>query len=300
MKNTGFTPQQRMVLYCAYGKGYLCDNQHYGPLSEITGLSRKQISNWARKKIKKCARNELPSKNFAPLDVISAQLVAIMRGKSKTVRKKPVGQMTWDLKLEKKQVSPVVPHVLQHACYNPQKVATSPHYWGNSPGFFNPLTMSPSVPLSILLPHYVMLNSMLSRAISSQGFTPAGLAPTAGNIHAYPHEVRAAANICSSLRRDMPKFSPFTFLPQPAVGSGLTSPSISQCTKRPRPEACNTNSLQIGNLNQTLRFLHFALTNVTTLNDQIIVMLSNITSLKVDFVKQYLLSQGWRWTLSTG
>jgi len=40
-----FTENQRKVLSLSWERGYLCDNEHYGSISEVTGLTRKQISN---------------------------------------------------------------------------------------------------------------------------------------------------------------------------------------------------------------------------------------------------------------
>lgn len=40
-----FSSQQRKVLMTAWTKGFLCDHKNYRALSEITGLTRKQISN---------------------------------------------------------------------------------------------------------------------------------------------------------------------------------------------------------------------------------------------------------------
>jgi len=40
-----FKSRQQKVLFTAWKMGFLCDNKNYLFLSEITGLSRKQISN---------------------------------------------------------------------------------------------------------------------------------------------------------------------------------------------------------------------------------------------------------------
>jgi len=68
-----FTAQQRKVLITAWERGFLCDHKNYVNLSEITGLTRKQISNWARAKINKNQGN-LPPKNSAPLSTIFTEL----------------------------------------------------------------------------------------------------------------------------------------------------------------------------------------------------------------------------------
>jgi len=49
--NIPYTSEQREVLSKAWTRGFLSDSKHYGSLSKITGLTRKQISNWARLKI---------------------------------------------------------------------------------------------------------------------------------------------------------------------------------------------------------------------------------------------------------
>jgi len=65
-----FTEDQRKVLSLSWERGFLCDNQHYGSISQITGLTRKQISNWARARMNKCGKDCLPSKNPAPIKSI--------------------------------------------------------------------------------------------------------------------------------------------------------------------------------------------------------------------------------------
>jgi len=65
-----FTAQQNKVLFLAWEKGFLCDNQHYGALSAFTGLTRKQISNWARTRINRGPKEHLPRKNLAPISII--------------------------------------------------------------------------------------------------------------------------------------------------------------------------------------------------------------------------------------
>jgi len=70
-----FSSQQRKVLVTAWNKGFLCDHKNYRALSEITGLTRKQISNWARTKINKSRNEDLPQKNCAPLSTIFKELI---------------------------------------------------------------------------------------------------------------------------------------------------------------------------------------------------------------------------------
>jgi len=60
------TKKQRDLLYKAWNLGYLCDSKSYGAISEVTGLSRKQVSNWARYQIKKLGNNPLPKRNKTP------------------------------------------------------------------------------------------------------------------------------------------------------------------------------------------------------------------------------------------
>jgi len=48
-------------------------HKNYANLSQMTGLSRKQISNWSRTKIHKCQGN-MPKKNSAPLSTIFTEL----------------------------------------------------------------------------------------------------------------------------------------------------------------------------------------------------------------------------------
>jgi len=68
------------VLLVAMEKGFLFDRSNYGSLAEITGLTRKQISNWARRKIKRggCEHN---LQNYAPVRTISKELLSIMEEK---------------------------------------------------------------------------------------------------------------------------------------------------------------------------------------------------------------------------
>jgi len=61
------TKKQRELLYKAWNCGYLNDSKNYGAISEVTGLSRKQVSNWARYQIKKLGNNALPKRSKTPL-----------------------------------------------------------------------------------------------------------------------------------------------------------------------------------------------------------------------------------------
>jgi len=74
-----FSSQQRKVLLTAWNKGFLRDHKNYGALSEIAGLSRKQISNWATAKIKRSSVEDLPQKNLAPLSTIFKELIEGMQ-----------------------------------------------------------------------------------------------------------------------------------------------------------------------------------------------------------------------------
>jgi len=74
MSKARFLPEQRKSLFLAWERGFLCDHKHYGQLSEITGLTRKQISNWARTQINKSEVAAIPQKNVAPLCTIFKEL----------------------------------------------------------------------------------------------------------------------------------------------------------------------------------------------------------------------------------
>jgi len=80
-----FLPEQRKTLFLAWERGFLCDNKNYGSLSEITGLTRKQISNWARTQINKCNEADHPQKNCAPLRTIFRELSDCMLTDSGTI-----------------------------------------------------------------------------------------------------------------------------------------------------------------------------------------------------------------------
>jgi len=60
------TKKQRELLYKAWNRGYLSDSKNYGAISELTGLSRKQVSNWARYQIKKLGNNLGPKRSKTP------------------------------------------------------------------------------------------------------------------------------------------------------------------------------------------------------------------------------------------
>jgi len=62
----GYEKAQLDTLEIAWKRGYLSNTDHYVLLSRITGLNRKQISNWARGKIRKLGSAPLPSKNNTP------------------------------------------------------------------------------------------------------------------------------------------------------------------------------------------------------------------------------------------
>jgi len=69
-----FSDEQRAILKAAWDKGFLCDPTNYGSLSRVTGLNRKQISNWARAQIRNAGNNPLPVKTDAPLGSIFKSL----------------------------------------------------------------------------------------------------------------------------------------------------------------------------------------------------------------------------------
>jgi len=59
----GYDPDQKETLEIAWKRGYLSNTKHYELLSRITGLTRKQISNWARGQIRSLGSAPLPSLN---------------------------------------------------------------------------------------------------------------------------------------------------------------------------------------------------------------------------------------------
>ena len=65
-----FTEHQRNILFFAQENGFLRNNQNYGSISAKTGLSRKQISNWARTRIHSTKKHQLPQKNPVPFETI--------------------------------------------------------------------------------------------------------------------------------------------------------------------------------------------------------------------------------------
>ena len=85
MTKARFTQQQKNVLFLAFEKGFLCDNKNYTSLSEITGLTKKQISNWSRSQIRKRKEEELPKKNFSSLTTIFKELSGFMIRDSKNL-----------------------------------------------------------------------------------------------------------------------------------------------------------------------------------------------------------------------
>jgi len=70
-----YSEYQRTVLQISWERGFLCDNKHYGTISEISGLNRKQISNWARARMNKCGNDCLPPNNPAPIKTIFKELL---------------------------------------------------------------------------------------------------------------------------------------------------------------------------------------------------------------------------------
>jgi hypothetical protein len=68
------TKRQRELLYKAWNFGYLSDPTNYGVISEVTGLSRKQVSNWARYQIKKLGDKPRPEKSSTPITSIFKDL----------------------------------------------------------------------------------------------------------------------------------------------------------------------------------------------------------------------------------
>jgi len=98
-----FTENQRNILQMAWQRGFLCDREHYGPISLITGLTRKQISNWARTRINKCNKDCLPPKNPAPI-------ITIFKAMNEVIRSRPTC------------TTEHIPQGLQPAFYNAEKI----------------------------------------------------------------------------------------------------------------------------------------------------------------------------------
>jgi len=62
----GYDMTQKQTLEIAWKRGYLSNTKHYTLLEKLTGLNRKQISNWARTKIRSQGSAPLPSINKDP------------------------------------------------------------------------------------------------------------------------------------------------------------------------------------------------------------------------------------------
>jgi len=87
-----FTENQRNVLKILWERGFLCDKEHYKSISEITGLTTKQISGWASRSKNKCGEDYLPLKNPAPIATIFKDLSDCIRSCSVSVKPKPIPQ----------------------------------------------------------------------------------------------------------------------------------------------------------------------------------------------------------------
>jgi len=122
-KKARFTSQQRRVLVIAWNKGFLCDHKNYKALSEITGLTRKQISNWARTKINKSHKQDLPQKNFAPLSTIFWEL-------------------TKDMEANSANTSPLMKHEPKHFKHEPKHFKHEPQYFQ---GISSPWELPPPI-----------------------------------------------------------------------------------------------------------------------------------------------------------
>jgi len=62
----GYDMTQKETLEIAWKRGYLSNTKHYTLLEKLTGLNRKQISNWARTQIRRQGSAPLPSINRDP------------------------------------------------------------------------------------------------------------------------------------------------------------------------------------------------------------------------------------------
>jgi len=63
----GFDSTQKETLEIAWKRGYFSNTQHYDLLSRITGLTRKQISNWATRQTRMLGSAPLPSVEREPM-----------------------------------------------------------------------------------------------------------------------------------------------------------------------------------------------------------------------------------------
>jgi len=105
-----FNAKQRKVLFLSWERGFLCDNENYGTLSEITGLTRKQISNWARNKINKF-KDRPPAKNSEPISTVYKELTNIMKIPTQPASSRP--RETMRAQLEKEVISSGLPFSMQ-------------------------------------------------------------------------------------------------------------------------------------------------------------------------------------------
>jgi len=87
-----FTENQRNVLKTLWERGFLCDNEHYRSISQITGLTTKQISGWVSRSKKKCGEDYLPRKNPVPIATFFKNLSEYTRSCSVSVNPKDIPQ----------------------------------------------------------------------------------------------------------------------------------------------------------------------------------------------------------------
>jgi len=281
-KKPGYSFQQRKVLCVAFKEGYLSNSNHHGPLSLITGLSGKQISNWARKRIEKCAKHEVPKENSAPLSAIFEHLVYIMRKKSKIIRNKHVKGRTVNPKDTGSSISPDVLSVTfrKHNCRNSPQFTNKSYLYLVASNFIAKRWYEYAATATT--------NSDRASALAVADFYSRRWYETYGStISACGIESGIPTNANLSGMQAAPNTT--SLLSTVMGGCGLPSSSGEKCIITNEPEVCHTNEIS----NEIACYIEYALHGLSEVNDQTIHLLANIALLEVDTIMHYLLHHGW-------
>jgi len=278
-----FLPEQRKTLFLAWERGFLRDHKNYRLLSEITGLTRKQISNWARTQINKSKEGDLPQKNIAPLKSIFKELSACMATESETTppfhfKNKAQNYLPPNLNFQPRG------YKLQRMKFEAQH--QKPLYLNRKPEYFKEEVLtsfdSPTPPH----PQQYVFPYSASRSISkiAEGNVPRI------SLKLFPPD---SGDLAPSLKfsPDVKKMSTSTVVPRPGFRESLLTSFATTVSESDH----NLRTASANNMSTINRWvLQNALKGINKVDDQKVEILSILANTNYHDIIFYLMQNGWQ------
>jgi len=278
-----FLPEQRKTLFLAWERGFLRDHKNYRLLSEITNLTRKQISNWARTQINKCEEGDLPRKNIAPLRTIFKELSHCMITDSETTppcyfknKAQEYKYIPPSLNFESRNYKP------QHIKFEAQH--QKPLRLNREPEHFKEEVLSSfdSPPQ----PHQYVFPYSTSRCINK--IAEGNLPPMSLKLFP-PHSGELAPS--SKFSPDVKKTSTSTVVPRPGFRESL----LTSFTSTIRESDHNLRQASENNMSSINRWvLQNALKGINKVDDNKVEILSILANTNYHDIIFYLMQNGWQ------